>query len=910
MPSPIAGRPSIGIAAIVALCALTSASLAQHTQPNAHTHGAVCANCCADQPELTPEQQAARDLIEAQTFFALPQAHQDVIVAKLIERGEKLPSMNAQSMQPNPKLNGRDIPLTRKEFESAWATVEIWEICTREEFASFKPVHQRMIVAMCEHVAQGKVFMAAPCFVPGTDPNLVETVSNIISYGRVVGPQPRFEQITRWVTTASNPSGTGQQGTAVTLTYSFPPDGTFVASGVGEGDGFNDLNAFFDGIYGDRATWRAIYDDMFARWGELSGNTYILETNDDGANVDFNENVVNGLGIDPFPGVLGVRGDLRMIGKAIDGNSGTLAYNFFPEMGDMVIDTSDNFYTDTSNNSIRLRNILAHEHGHGMGQLHTCPIQENKLMEPFISVAFDGPQFDDVLNAQRHYGDPNEPNDTPATATSLGNLGISQSASVGDPTPALGDPTGTVTIDDDQDIDYYSFTLPQSAEVTLTFTPRSFTYQAGPQTFFCDETQTYNPLVFLNPVLELLDTDGTTVLEIDNNSPAGTAESIVRTLPAGTYFARLTGTNPNGDEIIAYTFDVDTDLPGFIPAAVAINGGLPTTLTPGQSETVSITVTENNDTLVGAPTLNYRRASDPSFTSVNFVSVGGNDWEATLPALECADDPELFVQATFSVEGARNFPASGNVTATLTTGGAVLVDNVETNNLGWTTENTAIEGQWERGVPQNNGRDDPPADFDGSGQCWLTGQEPADTNSDVDGGFTRLISPVFDFSNGGTISYAYWANDTVNPIGPEDGFSVDYSIDGGTNWIQIRSYATAGNWRTDTIDVTAEIGTPASLRIRFVAADEDPGNVLECAVDNIVFDNSFCEQTSVNTCLGDFDNDGDVDLGDFGIFGSAFGSVTGDANYHATADFDNDGDVDLGDFGIFGGEFGRTDCIQ
>ncbi|GAB4547687.1 MAG: hypothetical protein Tsb0013_07620 [Phycisphaerales bacterium] len=63
-------------------------------------------------------------------------------------------------------------------------------------------------------------------------------------------------------------------------------------------------------------------------------------------------------------------------------------------------------------------------------------------------------------------------------------------------------------------------------------------------------------------------------------------------------------------------------------------------------------------------------------------------------------------------------------------------------------------------------------------------------------------------------------------------------------------------------------------------------------------------------CSGaDFDADGDVDLGDFGVFGAAFGSMTGDTNYSPAADFDNDGDVDLGDFGIFGGQFGRTDCL-
>ncbi|MEM1424731.1 MAG: hypothetical protein AAGH64_12110, partial [Planctomycetota bacterium] len=65
-----------------------------------------------------------------------------------------------------------------------------------------------------------------------------------------------------------------------------------------------------------------------------------------------------------------------------------------------------------------------------------------------------------------------------------------------------------------------------------------------------------------------------------------------------------------------------------------------------------------------------------------------------------------------------------------------------------------------------------------------------------------------------------------------------------------------------------------------------------------------------NSCLGDFDGDGDVDLGDFGLFGAAFNSMAGDANYFAPADFDNDGDVDLGDFGVFGSEFNRTDCLD
>ncbi len=73
-------------------------------------------------------------------------------------------------------------------------------------------------------------------------------------------------------------------------------------------------------------------------------------------------------------------------------------------------------------------------------------------------------------------------------------------------------------------------------------------------------------------------------------------------------------------------------------------------------------------------------------------------------------------------------------------------------------------------------------------------------------------------------------------------------------------------------------------------------------------DGTTCMDFTCNDCSADFDNDGDVDLGDFGVFGAAFNSMTGDANYNAAADFDNDGDVDLGDFGVFGAQFNRADC--
>lgn len=61
---------------------------------------------------------------------------------------------------------------------------------------------------------------------------------------------------------------------------------------------------------------------------------------------------------------------------------------------------------------------------------------------------------------------------------------------------------------------------------------------------------------------------------------------------------------------------------------------------------------------------------------------------------------------------------------------------------------------------------------------------------------------------------------------------------------------------------------------------------------------------AVDCFPGDCDNDGDIDIIDFGIFADSFGTKPGDPNYNPRKDFDNDGDVDIIDFGLFADNFG------
>ena len=392
-----------------------------------------------------------------------------------------------------------------------------------------------------------------PVFAPGTSQAYVDSFNDNI--GAAGGTGVGGFNSTRWTTTATNGSGL-TQGTPTTLTWSIVPDGTGIPALGGintESSGSSNLVAYLGGIYGvttndqnytDEA-WFDHFQSVFSRLSQLTGINYVYSAADDG--VAFTNTTAN-------PGVLGVRGDVRIGGHYIDGNSNVLAYNFFPNHGDMVIDTGDNFFATTTNNSIRLRNTLSHEAGHGIGLNHVDSSDAAFLMEPFINTGFDGPQLDDILAAQRMYGDNFEGNDTFGTATSLGTVPAGQSLTTGlngNTTVVAANDTQFVSIDGTSDTDFFSFTVAAAGSVSVTLTPQGTTYNQGPQ----GGTQTSLNTSTLNALdVQLIGTNGTTVLANGVTSPAGPFKTLGFTVSsAGTYYAKVTGTV---DNVQAYKLDV------------------------------------------------------------------------------------------------------------------------------------------------------------------------------------------------------------------------------------------------------------------------------------------------------------------------------------------------------------------
>ncbi|OAD22831.1 matrix metalloproteinase-26, partial [Candidatus Thiomargarita nelsonii] len=200
---------------------------------------------------------------------------------------------------------------------------------------------------------------------------------------------PEFNLNSHWdpSVTATGDGGSAQ-GDSLTLTWSIIPDGTLMPGFAGEPNCLSNLIATFNSVYG-AGNWQDEIAEVFDEWTSTTGNQYVYESNDDGA-----------FWPDSM-GEIGVRGDIRIGGCHIDGNSGILAYNFYPQSGDMKIDSTDSFY-QSGNLNDGFHNVISHEHGHGAGINHVCPINQTKLMEPFVTTAFVGPQHDDIRAIQRH----------------------------------------------------------------------------------------------------------------------------------------------------------------------------------------------------------------------------------------------------------------------------------------------------------------------------------------------------------------------------------------------------------------------------------------------------------------------------------------------------------------------------
>ncbi len=385
------------------------------------------------------------------------------------------------------------------------------------------------------------------CFANDTTPELWAKV--LADYdlrpptlGRADPFQDRFNlDVFKWGPAGSSGGGFfSGTGLRANLTYSFASDNTaWGLSGTILPQGFSDLEFGLDFAFGDAELGKEYIRQAVANWRRYGGITY-TEVADAGIPMDTSSSRRSTVG------------DIRF-GGLFWGINGILAYNGFPTTlgvsstfggGDMCMNTAYfNEGARFSNPDLdyrNFRNVIAHEHGHGLGFIHQVPCVGTKLMEPQAAVLTDMVQLDDRRGVNRNYGDRYSGNHSLGNAVNLGTLS-SPARSI-----ALRDLSTNGFFDNGTNppgTDYFKFTLNQSQQVTINVNPTGESYETGQQASQCTgTTTTYDSKMFGNLAFKLLDANGNTLNTI-NAGGVGVSESLAANLGAGTYVVQVWDNN-------------------------------------------------------------------------------------------------------------------------------------------------------------------------------------------------------------------------------------------------------------------------------------------------------------------------------------------------------------------------------
>ncbi|MFH2055677.1 MAG: C25 family cysteine peptidase [bacterium] len=270
--------------------------------------------------------------------------------------------------------------------------------------------------------------------------------------------------------------------------------------------------------------------------------------------------------------------------------------------------------------------------------------------------------------------------------------------------------------------------------------------------------------------------------------------------------------------------------------------------------------------LDGSAKLRYR-LDGGRYETVLMSDLGGNLFEAVLPAALCEDTFEFYFSANGENSGTVYSPITGPSTPYASLVGELapqFVDHFELDQ-GWMVQSdpTLMDGAWERGIPVGGGdRGDPAADFDGSGQCYLTCNQDGD--SDVDGGATSLLSPVFSMATGdGVISYARWYSNSSGSNPYSDALQVYISNSGGTYWTLVETVGpvlqASGGWFEHSFWVGDFLTPTSQMRLKVVASDAGSDATVEAAFDD--FKVTLFQCIGPYIC-GDADSDEIINIAD------------------------------------------------
>lgn len=422
-------------------------------------------------------------------------------------------------------------------------------------------------------------------------------------------PAVAYDIGNRWTNTQVDGPGIAR-GNAITLSWSIVPDGENYSRAINSeviaylDDGWNVAGVDRTPDLTNRPWWGWM-DRVYDQYSRVSGISMVY----------VHEQFANGTDT-------GLEGDVRIGGQVIPENPGQniLADNAFPNNGDMRIDTrrdgdgnADFFHS----NGPQLRNLIAHESGHGVGLNHSDIISgANAVMETPLESNFWGLQFDDIYAINRNYGDPlekNGGNDSFGTAYHLGSLGLGGSAVLGtDASDSVvnendGDWLG---IDGSSDQDWYRVSVADTGAVGIRLRPQGPAYETEEQGAF--DAQRQSDLRF-----RLYNSVGT-LLETVDNAPLGEAEHLAAfsVNSPGEYYVRVDGAE---DRNQFYELEVAVDRP-LVLTVDRDSGNMSVTSPYGDVEFDAYTITSANGALDVAGWQSLQNQAAGGWSEVNSSS--------------------------------------------------------------------------------------------------------------------------------------------------------------------------------------------------------------------------------------------------------------------------------------------------
>ena len=324
---------------------------------------------------------------------------------------------------------------------------------------------------------------------------------------------------------------------------------------------------------------------------------------------------------------------------------------------------------------------------------------------------------------------------------------------------------------------------------------------------------------------------------------------------------------PHYDEICAGFGDHNMDCPEIVLLQFEYPDGLPELVDPAGETTIGVEVVGvTEEPQPGTGKMYYDIG--PGWIEMEMEEISANVYEVTFPETECGIEVLYYFSAE-TVRGAlvtdpSDAPASVYATISATAFITVFEDDFE-SDLRWTVVNACSDGEWERGIPAGGGdRGDPPADYDGSGNCYLT--DNVYGNSDVDDGITYLISPAVDLTDmGAIVKYALWYTNGFGDDPYNDVFNIWISDDDGSSWTLVETIGpeSAAGWMELSFVVNDYITPTNQVRVRFEASDLNAGSIVEAAIDAFEIVSWECDPTFAA------DDDRDLNLPDeYALIGS------------------------------------------